>query len=166
MEKWPLFRTILKNSSMEKSGKLLEKLRGQVSKTDFYDFLNVYENRGLILRPSRGAIMLVRSPSFWEKLADFLDRKAERKERERERVQREIDELDVEAYALVEEMCMDEEEVRSKSMKQLQEEKVKRRQKYRKLITGSKYRKPPIEAPRKDTTSKKEGKKTRFPVSV
>jgi len=76
MEKWPLFYTHLKRSPMMKTGVLRDRLREQVSKTDFFNFLNVYEQKELIIRPGRGAIMLVKKPGFWE-------RRAERKRLER-----------------------------------------------------------------------------------
>jgi len=70
MKKWPLFYTHLKNSPTIKTGVLREKLRGQISKTDFYNFLNVYEQKELIIRPTRGAIMLVKKLGFWERRAE------------------------------------------------------------------------------------------------
>lgn len=51
-------------------------MRGQISKTDFYDFLNEYEKKELIVRPTRGLIQLVQKPGFWE-------RRVERKRKER-----------------------------------------------------------------------------------
>lgn len=41
-----------------------------MSRTDFYDFLNVYEQKELIIRSRRGVIELVKKPSFWERRAE------------------------------------------------------------------------------------------------
>ncbi|UCE16208.1 MAG: hypothetical protein JSV12_00905 [Candidatus Bathyarchaeota archaeon] len=78
MKKWPLFYTILKNSPTMKTGDLLDKLREQVSRTDAYNFLNVYEREGLIVRNTRGLIVLVKKPGFWERRAERRDHEARR----------------------------------------------------------------------------------------
>lgn len=122
MKKWPLFYTHLKRSSMIKTGVLKDRLREQISKTDFFNFLSVYERKELIIRPTRGVIVLVKKPEFWE-------RRAERKWLEKERV---ILELDVEGYALMEEACLKEDEYENEMTP---EKCAKRRQKYRKLLS-------------------------------
>jgi len=112
---------------MMKTGDLVDKLWGQVSRTDLYNFLNVYEKKGLIVRPQKGLIMLAKKSGFLEHLSDFLERRSERKGLERER---KILDLDVDCWAMREEMNMTQEEYDSEPT----EEKVKRRQKYRKLL--------------------------------
>lgn len=121
MKKWPLFYTILKNSPMMKTGDLEVKLRERVSRTDFFEFLKVYEKKEKIVRPTRGLIMLVKKPGFWE-------RRAERKRLEKER---KIFELEVEGYALMEEARLNEDEYEDEMTP---EKCAKRRQKYRKLL--------------------------------
>lgn len=66
MEKWALIRTVLSTSPTMKTGEIVEKLRGQVSRSDVYTFLDVYERNGKIHRPLRGVVMLVRNPSIWD----------------------------------------------------------------------------------------------------
>lgn len=61
-----------------KTGDLLDKLREQVSRTDAYNFLNVYEREGLIVRNTRGLIVLVKKPGFWERRAERRDHEARR----------------------------------------------------------------------------------------
>jgi len=121
MKKWPLFYAILKNSPMMRTGSLEDKLRGRVSRSDFFEFLKVYERKEKIIRPTRGLIKLVRKPGFWE-------RRAERKQLANEREELE---LDVEGYAIKEEARLKADEYE----KEMTPEKcIKRRQKYRRLL--------------------------------
>jgi len=117
MAKWALIHAYLKNSPMMKPKDLEEKLRGQISRSDMFTFLKVYEDKGLIIRPS-GSIMLVKKPSRWnilETLKYFDERRDKRKR-----------ELLVEDAVLHEEMDMNSEGMTP-------EQKAKAIRKYRKL---------------------------------
>jgi len=117
MERWPLIRTILKNSPTMKTGDLVDALRGKVSRSDVFSFLDIYENEGMIHRPIRGCVMLVRKPSVWDGffsvlrsgfgLFDWWERRAKRELFERERALRR---LEMEKEMLLEEMSCDEDE--------------------------------------------------------
>ena len=82
MERWPLFYTHLKNSPMMKTGDLWEQMCGQVSHTDFYNFLGVYEQKEKIIRPSRGLIMLVKKPGFLQRLIGWKGKERRKSKRE------------------------------------------------------------------------------------
>ncbi len=84
MEKWSLFHSILKNSPMMKTGTLRETLRGHIKKSRFHELLNIYEQKNLIIRPTRGLIVLVETPkkSLFPAISKFFEKRREREKRE------------------------------------------------------------------------------------
>lgn len=94
MEKWPLVHTVLKTSPMIKTGKLESILRGHISRSDLYEFLNVYEQRNMIIRPTRGLINLVSDDKHEDNdsfgLFKWLRDRRERKRLEEEKQQKEL----------------------------------------------------------------------------
>lgn len=63
MEHWALVHSVLKNSPTIKTKALEEALRENISRSYLFDLLRVYENKGLIIRPSRGLVVLVKAPT-------------------------------------------------------------------------------------------------------
>ena len=132
LKNWPLVHSVLKNSPMIKTGKLQDVLRGHICKTDLFNFLNVYETQNLIIRPTRGLIVLVDNKDKTDRknsvgFFGWLERRAERKAREKAE---KLLSMEAEGLALMEEAEMIEDEWTP-------EKAAKLRQKYRKLLKDS-----------------------------
>jgi len=129
MGNWPLVQSVLKVNPTIKTGKLEDALRGHISRTDLYEFLKVYENKNLIVRPTRGLIVLVDKTDEKDSAGFFgyLDRRAERKAREKSE---KLLSLKVECYAGMEETEMNEDDWTP-------EKAAKIRQKFRKMLSDS-----------------------------
>lgn len=129
MGNWALVHSVLKISPTIKTGKLKDALREQIGRTDLYEFLKVYENKNLIVRPTRGLIVLVDKADGKDSAGFFgwLERREEKKARKKAEKLRS---LRVECRALMEEAGMNEDDWTP-------EKAAKIRQKHRKILSDS-----------------------------